>query len=173
LRIIVILLILHSSLSLAQKPLILNESGLNLLNGNNEFNFKTINKSLSSYQVVQGTGYTENEPYPIIKVSLNEELLLTINSADDEIFSIITNSNQVSSHTTHKIGDLFKDIYKTGDYSCNVGYEEWSGYAMCLAPKSAHIYYVFQKTNRSDGELPTIEQLNPEKIEAIFWSRGY
>jgi hypothetical protein len=168
-----ILLLLCSPISLAQQPLILNESGLSLLNGNTAFNFMTITTALPSYQVMKSTGYTENQPYPIIKVSLYGDLLLTINSAENKIYSIITKSDKVSVHTGHKIGELFEDIYTSAEYNCHVGFEEWSGYAMCLAPNSKHIYYIFSKTNKSDAELPTTEQLNPEKIKAIFWSRGY
>ena len=60
LRILAILLLLCSPISLAQQPLILNESGLNLLNGNTAFNFMAITTLLPSYQVVKSTGYTEN-----------------------------------------------------------------------------------------------------------------
>jgi len=168
-----ILLLLCSPISLAQQPLILNESGLSLLNGNTAFSFMTITTALPSYQVMKSTGYTENQPYPIIKVSLYGDLLLTINSAENNIYSIITKSDKVSVHTGHKIGELFEDIYKPAEYNCHVGFEEWSGYAMCLATNSKQIYYIFSKTNKSDAELPTTEQLNPEKIKAIFWSRGY
>jgi hypothetical protein len=167
-----ILLLLCSPISLAQQPLILNESGLSLLNGNTAFNFMTITTALPFYQVMKSTGYTENQPYPIIKVSLYGDLLLTINSAENKIYSIITKSDKVSVHTGHKIGELFEDIYKSAEYDCHVGVEEWSGYAMCVAPNSKRIYYIFSKTNKSDADLPTTEQLNPEKIKAIFWSRG-
>jgi hypothetical protein len=168
-----ILILLCSPISLAQQPLMLNETGLNLLNGNTAFNFIAITTLLPSYQVVKSTGYSENQPYPIIKVSLYDDLLLTINSAENEIYSIITKSDKVSVHTGHKIGELFKDIYKSAEYNCHVGFEEWSGYAMCVAPNSNRIYYIFSKTNKPDAELPTTEQLNPEKIKAILWSRGY
>jgi len=162
----------YSTLTFAQNKLIFEESGLNVLEGNNAFNFKSIKHLLPTYQVIKSIGYTENEPYPTIEVSLNNELLVTVNSAGNEIFSIISKSNKVASYTGHKIGDLFKNIYKNSKYDCNVGYEEWAGYAMCRAPESEHIYYVFEKTNMQDYELPTREQLNPVKIEAIFWSKG-
>lgn len=153
--------------------LTISDKGLGEITATTKFDKKEIQGHLSGYVVKSDTSSTEGEEFPVLLVLDHESVLATINPTEDEkkIFSIRVTSNKIGNVLGPKIGMKFGDIYgSTVPKSCSAGMEELSGTVICQAPKSEHIFYIFDgKSDGPDGEIPNIAALINFQISEIVW----
>ncbi len=138
------------------------------------FSAQAIEDAFPSYIISQKIHSSEAEMYPVILVSRDEEILLTITPSFDQvhIYAVIVENSQISPYRDYSIGMSYQQIQQDilSGY-CTPGQEEWSGTVICPAKSASTIYYIFKGNLRGpDGELPPQVILNSWRLFKLIWS---
>ncbi len=160
--------------SIPVKPLeMLSIGGVGPLNAQTPFNLHDITAVFPNLNVAQQTNFTEGQAYPIITVSKDLKLLLTINPElkHEKIFSVMVHDNLIGNQLGVAIGMPFRDVYSYGHTEeCAAASEELTGKVLCYAPRVGNILYLFSgKWSGPTNAIPPQEVLGDWKIEAIIW----
>lgn len=158
----------------AIKPLeMLSVGGVGPLNAQTPFNLHDITAAFPDLNVMQQTNFTEGQQYPVITVSQDLKLLLTINpdTKHTHIFSVMVHDNLIGNPLGVSIGSPFSQVYSYGHTEeCAAATEELAGKVLCYAPKAGNILYLFSGDwNGSNNAIPPQDILSNWTLEAIIW----
>lgn len=155
------------------KSIVLSANGVGPLNATSSFNMHQMTLAFSDYNVVEEVAYQAGVPYPVIRVSEGVKTILIVNpdSSHQNIFSIIIEDNIVKNSLGHHLGTPYNLVYNYGQTEeCQMGAQDMAGKALCYAPKTPNILYVFNgKTNSIHNELPPKDVLQNWALESIIW----
>ena len=155
------------------KSIVLSSNGVGPLNATSSFNMHQMTLAFSDYNVVEEVAYQAGVPYPVIRVSEGIKTILIINpdSSHQNIFSVIIEDNIVKNSLGHYLGTPYSQVYSYGQTEeCQMGTQDMAGKALCYAPKTPNILYVFNdKTNSIHNELPPKDVLQNWALESIIW----
>ncbi len=155
------------------KSIVLSENGIGPINSGSSFNMHQMTLAFSQYNVVEELNYQTGTPYPVIRVSDGVKTLLVINPDESQknIFSIIIEDNLITNSLGHRLGTSYSDIYTYGQTEeCQAGAQDMQGKALCYAPKTPNILYIFSgKKSNSNTEVPPADVLQTWALESIIW----
>lgn len=153
--------------------IVLSADGVGPLNATTSFNMHQMTVAFSDYSVEEMVNFQQSAPYPVVRISDNGNVLLTVNpdSSRQNIYSIVIEDNKVKNSLGHHLGSVYGDVYTYGQTEkCQSGTEELSGKVLCYAPKTPNILYVFNgKWDGEDGQMPPKELLQDWILESIVW----
>lgn len=155
-------------------PIVISKNSIGNLDSNTPFDIAEIQASFPGHTVTEDSFSAEGVTYPAIKVSDGEGELLMITALPDNttIDTITSSSPQVINSLGHDIGTPFSDVFDNAGSDCVAGVDAYQGKAMCFAPDTDNIQYVFDgpSTNAAyPGILPPTETLSSWTIEEIRW----
>lgn len=153
------------------RQILLSPDNVGPISANSSFNMHEVTVAFPNYSVEEVLNYHLGSPYPVIRVSKGVKTLLVINpdKSQAKVFSIIIEDNLISNTLGHPLGTSFKDIYKYGQTEdCQLGAEDMAGKALCYAPNTPNILYVFNGKGASSN-MPTAEILQGWSLESIIW----
>ncbi|MEO0769468.1 MAG: DUF1131 family protein [Cyanobacteria bacterium J06649_4] len=160
----------------AQTPssIVISESSIGALDSTTPFNLQAVQSAFPGMTITEDSFSAEGVTYPAIKVSAAGTELLTITPKIDEslIEEVTTNSPQVANALGHDIGTSFSDIFTADQASgCLAGVDAYMGKAMCFAPNTQNIQYVFSGSDggSSFGQLPSADVLSSWTLTEIRW----
>jgi hypothetical protein len=154
--------------------IVLSADGIGSINSTSSFNMHQVTLAFTDFNVIEELNYHTGAPYPVIKVSDGVKPMLTIipDESQQNIFSVIVEDNKVENSLGHHLGMLYKNIYKKSQADkCQAGAEDMLGKALCYAPKTPNILYVFNgKANGTpEGTVPSNDVLESWVLESIIW----
>lgn len=157
-----------------EKPeIVLSADGVGPINATTSFNVHQMTVAFHDYSVEEMLNFQHKVPYPVIRISKDGHALITINPdvSRQNIYSVIVEDNVVKNSLGHALGSVYSDVYKYGQTEkCQPGIEEMSGKALCYAPRTPNILYVFNgKWDGADGKMPPAEILQDWILESIVW----
>ncbi|MEL6350501.1 MAG: DUF1131 family protein [Cyanobacteria bacterium J06627_28] len=157
----------------ATPPIVISKNSIGNIDSNTPFDVAEIQASFPGRTVTEDSFSAEGVTYPAIKVSDGEGELLTITALPDNttIDTITSSSPQVINSLGHDIGTPFSDVFDNAGSDCVAGVDAYQGKAMCFAPDTDNIQYVFDGPSDSTypGILPPTETLSSWTIEEIRW----
>lgn len=114
-------------------------------------------------------------PYPVMRVWDGPELLMELESYtphNPRLTGITVLTPRIADAQGARVGASLKSLYHYGDRpDCISGVGRFSGHAICHAPTSTHIFYVFGgKKPAAENTLPTWAKLAKWRLVAIMWS---
>ncbi|MEO1621211.1 MAG: DUF1131 family protein [Cyanobacteria bacterium J06632_3] len=153
---------------------VLSESSIGALNGATKFDVQSVQAAFPGMTVTEDSFSAEGVTYPAIKVSADgSELLMITPQIDEESIEVITTSSpQVTNALGHEIGTSLGDIFTPDQVdSCLAGLDDYIGKAMCFAPGTQNIQYVFSGSDGGStfGQLPSTEVLSTWTLTEIRW----
>ena len=153
--------------------IVLSADGIGSLNASSSFNMHQVTLAFGKYNVVEELNYHTGTPYPVIRVADGVKTIMTIipDSAQKNIYSVIVEDNIISNSLGHHLGTPYKTVYAEKAEQCQAGSEDMSGKALCYAPKTPNIIYIFNGKSGSsvEGKLPSNEDLQDWVLESIIW----
>ena len=153
--------------------IILSAEGVGALNAASSFNMHQVTLAFGKYDVMEELNYHTGTPYPVIRVADGVKNLMTIipDASQQNIYSIIVEDNLISNSLGHRLGTPYKTVYAEKKEKCQAGTEDMLGKALCYAPNTPNIIYVFhgKSGNATDGKLPSTEDLQEWSLESIIW----
>jgi len=153
--------------------IILSADGIGVINASSSFNMHQITLSYSKYSVVEELNYHTGTPYPVIRVADGVKTIMTVipDAAQKNIYSVIVEDNAIINSLGHHLGTPYKTVYAEKAEKCQLGSEDMLGKALCYAPKTPNIIYVFHSKANSnlEGKLPSAEDLQEWVLETIIW----
>lgn len=151
----------------------LSADGIGAINADSSFNINQVTLAFGNYNVVQELNYHTGRPYPVIRVADGVKNLMTIipDASQQNIYSVVVEDNLISNSLGHHLGTPYKTVYAEKAEQCQAGSEDMLGKALCYAPKTPNIIYVFHGKSGSavDGNLPSTEDLQEWSLESIIW----
>ena len=151
----------------------LSADGIGTLNADSSFNMHQITLAFGNYNVVEELSYHTGTPYPVIRVAVGVKNLMTIvpDASQQNIYSVIVEDNLINNSLGHHLGTPYKTVYAEKEEQCQAGTEDMLGKALCYAPKTPNIIYVFhgKSGHAVDGKLPSAEDLQEWSLESIIW----
>ncbi|MCK5812646.1 MAG: DUF1131 family protein [Cocleimonas sp.] len=159
--------------STSSTTIVLDKNKVGPIDAGSPFNIHHFTQAFQGFNVSQQTSFQEGEAYPVIRIAKGAKTLITINPNVDQtgIYSILIEDNLVHNQLGHRLGTLFSDVYSYGKVEkCRAGQEELSGKAICYAPKTRNILYIFSgRWSGPDGEIPPEKVLSTWALDAIIW----
>jgi hypothetical protein len=156
-----------------ESKIMLSAEGVGALNAESSFNMHQVTLAFGKYNVVEELNYHTGTPYPVIRVADGVKNLMTIipDASQQNIYSVIVEDNLITNSLGHHLGTPYKTVYSEKAEQCQAGSEDMLGKALCYAPKTPNIIYVFHgKTGSAvDGKLPSTEDLQEWSLESIIW----
>jgi hypothetical protein len=122
--------------------------------------------------VTEGSGATEGEPYPLLRVADDRGVLLEVTSADGRtIHAIEIMAGVRVENLDVRPGDTYAQVFGEGPGpACVPGLEERSGEVICPAPSSSHVTLVFDGDWAGpDGQLPPPDVLQDWTVAHVIW----
>ena len=113
-------------------------------------------------------------PYPVLRVWDGSTLLFELESATPHnpvLSSIAVLSPRIADAHGVRVGAFYRSLFKhNDDPACQSGFGRFSGRAVCRAPDSAHVFYVFSGPKPlASGVLPAPDELARWRVLAILW----
>lgn len=113
-------------------------------------------------------------PHPVLRVWDGPALLFELESATPHnpvLSSIAVLSPRVADARGTRVGAFYSGLYgHKDDPACQPGFGRFSGRAVCRAPGSAHVFYVFAGPKPLEsGALPASDELARWRVLAILW----
>ncbi len=156
-----------------ESKIILSAKGIGTLNADSSFNMHQVTLAFGNYNVVEELNYHTGTPYPVIRIADGVKNLMTIipDASQQNIYSVIVEDNLISNSLGHHLGTPYKTVYAKKVEQCQAGSEDMLGKALCYAPNTPNIIYVFHGKSGSsvDGKLPSTEDLQEWSLESIIW----
>ncbi len=156
-----------------EAKIILSADGIGTLNADSSFNMHQVTLAFGDYNVVEELNYHTGTPYPVIRVADGVKNLMTIipDASQQNIYSVIVEDNLITNSLGHHLGTPYKTVYAEKTEQCQAGSEDMLGKALCYAPKTPNIIYVFhgKSGHAVDGKLPSKEDLQEWVLESIIW----
>ena len=156
-----------------ESKIMLSADGVGALNAESSFNMHQVTLAFGKYNVVEELNYHTGTPYPVIRVADGVKNLMTIipDASQQNIYSVIVEDNLITNSLGHHLGTSYKTVYSEKAEQCQAGSEDMLGKALCYAPKTPNIIYVFHGKSGSavDGKLPSAEDLQEWSLESIIW----
>ena len=156
-----------------ESKIMLSADGIGTLNADSSFNMHQVTLAFGQYNVVEELNYHTGTPYPVIRVADGVKNLMTIipDASQQNIYSVIVEDNLITNSLGHHLGTPYKTVYAEKIEQCQAGTEDMLGKALCYAPKTPNIIYVFhgKSGNTIDGKLPSTEDLQEWSLESIIW----
>lgn len=153
--------------------IVLSADGVGAINASSSFNMHQITLSYSKFSVVEELNYHTGTPYPVIRVADGVKTIMTIipDAAQKSVYSVIVEDNTIINSLGHHLGSPYKTVYGEKAEQCQPGTEDMLGKALCYAPKTPNIIYVFHGKTASnlEGKLPSTEDLQEWVLETIIW----
>ena len=122
--------------------------------------------------ITEATGFTEGEPYPLLRVAEDHALLLELRSADGVgIHSVEIMAGVPVGNLDVRHGATYAEVFGVdSNPHCVPGVEEQSGRVICPAPSSSHVSLVFAGIWAGpDGELPPPGVLRDWTVQHVVW----
>lgn len=161
----------NATTTIDNKQISLSPDKVGPIGTQSSFNIHEVTVAFPNYSVEEMLNYHLGSPYPVIRVSKGVKTLMIINpdKSQEKIFSIIIEDNLINNSLGHPLGTSFKDIYKYGQTEdCQLGAEDMAGKALCYAPNTPNILYVFNGKG-AGSNMPTAEILQGWSLESIIW----
>ncbi|MEE9444221.1 MAG: DUF1131 family protein [Cocleimonas sp.] len=156
-----------------ENTIILSADGIGSINASSSFNMHQITLAFSKYNVVEELNYHTGTPYPVIRVADGVKTIMTVipDAAQQNIYSVIVEDNTITNSLGHHLGTPYKTVYAERAEQCQAGAEDMLGKALCYAPKTPNVIYIFNGKSGSsvEGKLPTDEDLQDWILESIIW----
>ncbi len=156
-----------------ESKIMLSADGVGAINADSSFNMHQVTLAFGKYNVVEELNYHTGTPYPVIRVADGVKNLMTIipDASQQNIYSVIVEDNLITNSLGHHLGTPYKTVYSEKPEQCQAGSEDMLGKALCYAPKTPNIIYVFHGKSGSavDGKLPSAEDLEEWSLESIIW----
>lgn len=153
--------------------IVLSADGIGAITSSSSFNMHQITLSFSKFSVVEELNYHTGTPYPVIRVADGVKTVMTIipDAAQKSIYSVIVEDNKITNSLGHHLGIPFKTVYAEKIEKCQPGTEDMLGKALCYAPNTPNIIYVFHSNTASslEGKLPADEELQEWVLDTIIW----
>jgi len=151
----------------------LSADGIGAINADSSFNMHQMTLAFGNYNVVEELNYHTGTPYPVIRVADGVKNLMTIipDASQQNIYSVIVEDNVINNSLGHPLGTPYKTVYAKKTEQCQAGTEDMLGKALCYAPNTPNIIYVFhgKSGHAVDGKLPSKEDLQEWNLESIIW----
>jgi hypothetical protein len=158
----------------------ISDKGIGPIVSTTQFSITEIKNILPGHKIRKAKRYSEGEPYTVIEVYKESDLILVINPIlqgfDKQlIFSIRIMNNMADPGYPWKIGHTFFTVYKNDPaQDCIALGEEMSGYVSCAAPNSENIQLVFSgEWTGPDGVVPPYKDLRTFFMSEIIWKPKY
>ena len=155
------------------KEIVLSASGVGPINATTSFNMHQMTLAFRDYNVVEELNYDSGTPYPVIRISEGVKTIMTLipDGSQQNIFSIMIEDNLVVNSLGHQLGTNYSEIYTYGqNEECQAGVDDMSGKAICYAPKTPNILYVFSgSTVGEKGVIPAADVLQGWGLDSIIW----
>lgn len=156
-----------------ENKIVLSADGIGAINASSSFNMHQITLAFSKYNVVEELNYHTGTPYPVIRVADGVKTIMTVipDAAQQNIYSVIVEDNTISNSLGHHLGTPYKTVYEEKAEQCQAGAEDMLGKALCYAPKTPNVIYIFNGKSGSsiEGKLPSDEDLQDWILESIIW----
>ncbi|MGL1932223.1 MAG: DUF1131 family protein [Desulfotalea sp.] len=167
-----ILVLFTACTAIADSSITIQEQSVGPISKETPFDVVQLKSIFPNYEVKQDVGMTEGMEYPIILISDESGILLTLkpDDAEQSIYNIFTERSDIPNHLGISIDSKYQKVFQNMNNECFPGQEESTGYVYCLAPKSEHIYLEFRGDwDGPDGVMPPMNVLNKYIIKRIIW----
>lgn len=153
------------------------ETGIGPVTAQTPFEREIVQQLFPELLVQDGVGSSEGEQYPTITVSDKDGELFEILPDSTELNTIhhigriFVKSDHLLNGLGHKIGQTHQQVFGDAKPECRAQGEELSGTALCHAPQSNHIFYIFRfdESRRKGDGLPPVAVLRKSVLEGVVW----
>lgn len=161
----------EDSLKAQNTSVVLAADSVGSITADSPFNMHKVTLAFPDYSVVEELNYHLGSPYPIIRVSKGVKTIMTINpdKSQEKIYSVIVEDNLIKNSLGHPLGTAYNKVYNYGQTEeCQLGTEDMAGKALCYAPKTPNMLYVFNGKGGGSA-MPPADVLQGWSLESIIW----
>lgn len=156
---------------------VVNENGVGPLDATTPLEPVAIEKRLPEGFSVrwESVQFGNAAPYPVLRVWDGGKVLMELESYtphNPQLTGITVLTPRIADERGARVGARMKSLYRYGDKpDCMPGVGRFSGAAICHAPSSAHVFYIFRgKKPAPENVVPAWDELAKSKLVAIMWS---
>lgn len=156
---------------------VVHESGVGPLDASTPFEPAAVEKRLPEGFSVrwESVQFGNAAPYPVLRVWEGGKVLMELESYtphNPQLTGITVLTPRIADERGARVGAPMKSLYRYGNKpDCMPGVGRFSGAAICHAPGSAHVFYVFRgKKPAPQDAVPAWNELATWKLVALMWS---
>gem|GEM_PF-4380745 len=146
------------------KEILLSGSGVGRLGPTSAFDLKTMQTAFPEFDVKKDEASSEGEAYTIFTVKDKDELLLVVQSDENEkkVKTITVKSARVKNEIGGNVGVSFQKLFPVkANARCRMGVEEMAETLFCDHPSDTRLQYLFSSTKK---DMP-----DERRLSAIQW----
>jgi hypothetical protein len=134
------------------------------------FDASHIASLMPGFDVKPYTAFSAGMPHTVLRVSRHERPIMSIMPTPDgkRVHSVTVHDPEVTAQRRVHVGAPFAKIFHCAE-PCSRADEYGKDKALCKAPGSLHIFYLFTLDGSQTDDLQTLETLGTTPVEAIIW----